>query len=466
MNFLRKYIGDRAFYRTLIVLAVPLVIQEGITNFVSLLDNLMIGGLGTEQMSSVSIINQLFFVFNLTLFGGFSGVSIFGAQFYGIGDFKGMRDTFRFRILFGAVVSALAVFVFACFGDKLTLLFLENDVNDPETVARTLEYGLSYLRIMLIGLVPFMIVRIYTGLLREMGETMLPMIASVAAILTNLVLNFLLIYGMFGFPRMGVKGAALATVIARFVEMGVVLIAVHRKPERFPFIKDAYKSIRVPSALVKKIIVTGAPLMLNEILWSIGSTAVTGNYSIRGLTVVAAMNIATTAWNLFCVIMFAMGTVVSIMVGQQLGAGDIEGAKDTDRKLIFATMIMHICIGLFVIAIAGWIPMLYNTEPAVRETATILLRIEGMVLPIHAFIHIAYFTIRSGGKTWITFLLDCGYTWVVSVVLSYCLCYLTSLPIIMIFFIVQFSDILKVLITIPVLRSGYWAKNLLDTHNA
>lgn len=460
MKFRKKYIGDKAFYSALIALAIPLIIQQGITNFVSLLDNLMVGRLGTIPMSSVSIMNQLIFVYNLTIFGGLSGASIFGAQFFGIGDWKGMRDTFRFRFLFGGVVSVLAIVILWFWGDALALLFMKSEVNDPADIALTVEHGMAYLKIALWGLVPFMVVQVYSGLLREIGETVSPMIASVIAILTNLVLNYIFIYGKLGCPAMGVAGAALATVIARFLEMGYIMWITHRGHARFRFIEGAYKSMHVPAELVRKIAVTGAPLMFNELLWSLGTTFVNANYSSRGLTVVAAMNIATTAWNLFCVIMFAMGSVVSIMVGQKLGAGDIEGAKDIDRKLIFANLVLHIAIGAFIVVTAELVPMLYKTEPEVRALAADFLRIMGLTMPISAFVHVAYFTIRSGGKTVVTFFFDSVYTWVVTASLSLVLCRYTALDVRTIFFIVHFSDIIKLVISIPMLRSGFWANNL------
>ena len=460
MNFRKKYIGDKAFYSALIALAIQLIIQQGITNFVSLLDNLMVGRLGTIPMSSVSIMNQLIFVYNLTIFGGLSGASIFGAQFFGTGDWKGMRDTFRFRLLFGGVVSVIAIVILWFWGDTLAMLFMKSEANNPTDIALTVEHGMAYLKIALWGLVPFMVVQVYSGLLREMGETVSPMIASVIAILTNLVLNYIFIYGKLGCPAMGVAGAALATVIARFLEMGYIMWITHREHARFRFIEGAYKSMHVPAELVRKIAITGAPLMFNELLWSLGTTFVNANYSSRGLVVVAAMNIATTAWNLFCVIMFAMGSAVSIMVGQKLGAGDIEGAKDIDRKLIFANLVLHIAIGVLIVATAGLVPMLYKTEPEVRSLAADFLRIMGLTMPISAFVHVAYFTIRSGGKTVVTFFFDSVYTWVVTASLSLVLCHYTTLDVRTIFFIVHFSDIIKLIISIPMLRSGFWANNL------
>lgn len=462
MTFREKYIGDRNFYRVLLVLVFPIIVQQGITNFVSLLDNLMVGRLGTLHMSAVSIVNQLIFVFNLAIFGGLSGASIFGTQFYGIHDWKGMRDTFRFKMLFSVITSVLAVAVFILFGEELVMLFLKSETNSAADIALTVELAGNYLWIALVGLLPFAIVQVYAGTLRETGETMIPMIAGCVAIGVNFVFNLLLIYGLLGFPEMGVSGAALATVISRFVELAIVVICTHRKKDgegsvKFRFIEGAYRSPRVPLLLVKKIVITGTPLLLNEIFWSLGTTFINQNYSTRGITVIAATNITSTAWNLFCVIMFAMGSAISIMVGQKLGAGDKEGAIDVDRKLLFFTFVSHCIIGVLLIAAAPFIPMLYNVEPEVRALTTKCLMIAGGSLPIHAMIHVIYFTVRSGGKTGITFLFDCVYTWVVPAMLSLVLCRFTSLPIVWVYFIIQFSDIIKVAIGVPMIKSGFWA---------
>ncbi|MBQ4349773.1 MAG: MATE family efflux transporter [Clostridia bacterium] len=462
MSFKKKYIGDRAFYRMLFVLVLPLIIQQGITNFVSLLDNVMVGGLGTLSMSAVSIVNQLIFVYNLAIFGGLSGASIFSTQFYGVGDWKGMRNTFRFKLIFTLTAGILATAVLLLFGDELMMLFLRGETNTPEEIAETVSAARAYLDVAVIGMIPFGLVQVYAGTMRETGETVSPMTAGLIAIVINLVFNYLLIYGKFGFPMLGVAGAAIATVLSRFVELCYVVISCHRRHEQFRFIEGVYKSLAVPGNLVRRIVVTGAPLLVNEILWSLGMTFISRNYSLRGITVIAASNIASTVWNLFCVIMFAMGSAVSILVGQRLGAGDREGAIDVDRKLIFFTLASHVAVGILLIAAAPFIPLLYKVEPEVRALATKFLMISGAAAPVHAFIHVVYFTIRSGGKTVITFLFDSVYTWVFPAMISLVLCRFTGLDIVWIYFAVQFIDVVKLFIGVPLLRSGFWANNVIE----
>lgn len=458
---LKRWIGDKQFYKAVLTLALPLVVQQAITSFVSLLDNVMVGGLSTESISAVAVVNQILLVFNLSLFGGLSGASIFGAQFFGKGDMKGMRETFRFKMILGVVLTILCIGLLSACGETFVGLFLQGE-SDVGSTALALQEGMSYLQVMLWGLFPFMVVQAYVSSLRETGETVAPMIASVIAILVNLVLNYVLIFGHFGFPRLGVTGAAIATVISRYVEMLYILLHAHRHQEKYHFLQGAYASLRMDGALLKRIIVTGSPLMFNEVLWSLGMTFINQSYSSRGLAAVAAVNITSTAWNLFSVVMMAMGSAVAIMVGQKLGVGDREGARDIDRKLVFLTVVMHIVMGALLVLAAGLIPKMYNVEESVRETTRQLLVVAGLSLPLHSFVHVVYFTIRSGGKTVITFLFDCVYTWLVPVALAYVLCTFTAMPIVEVYFCIQFIDIIKVIIGALMLRSDFWANNVVN----
>ena len=456
-----RFIGDKAFYKSVLVLLIPIIIQQFITSFVSLLDNIMVGSLGTEAISAASIANQVMMVFSLAIFGGMSGASIFGAQFFGKGDMDGMRHTFRVKIYFGVLCSTAAILVYLLFGESFISSFLKGESNGGD-LALTLKSGCNYLYIMLWGLPPFALVQVYAGTLRESGETRAPMFAGICAILTNLFGNWILIFGHLGAPALGVEGAAIATVISRYTELAIVAVHAHRHTDKYTFLEGVYKSPYVPGKLVGRIIRTAAPLLINEILWSLGMTFINQFYSSRGLNAVAALNINGTAFNLFCVIMFAMGSAVSIMVGQRLGAGKIDEARDVDRKLIFLTEVIHVIMGLAMILAAPLIPRLYNVSEDVRDLTRQLLIVVGMSLPIHSFAHVAYFTIRSGGRTVITFFFDAVYTWCVTVALAFCLTRFTDWPIVKIYFCVMFIDILKVIIGVLMIRSDFWARNVVN----
>ena len=186
----RGLIGDRAFYKRVLSIAVPIMIQNGITNFVNMLDNVMVGQLGTEAMSAVSIVNNLMFVFNLTVFGAISSAGIFTAQYHGLGDRNGIRNTFRFKLIIIAVTGIIGIIVFIAGGDMLINMFL-HDSESAGDLALTLNYAKTYLAIMLIGLFPYAISQAYASTLRETEQTVVPMVASIAAVATNFVFNYI-----------------------------------------------------------------------------------------------------------------------------------------------------------------------------------------------------------------------------------------------------------------------------------
>ena len=266
-GFLHKFIGDKAFYKMVLAIAVPIMIQNGITNFVGLLDNIMIGRVGTEPMSGVAIVNQLIFVYNLCLFGGVSGAGIFTAQYYGQKNHEGIRQTVRFKIWIVALITLFTTVLFLFAGDNLIQLYLQGE-GTVQSAAATLHYGRQYLFIMLTGLLPFMMVQVYSSTLRECGQTLLPMKAGIIAVCVNLVLNYILIYGKFGAPALGVQGAAIATVISRYVEAANILVHTHRRREQNPFVEGLYSTLKVPGNLVRKILIKGTPLLLTETLWA------------------------------------------------------------------------------------------------------------------------------------------------------------------------------------------------------
>ena len=459
MSIGKKLFGDKAFYKMVLAVAVPIMIQNGITNFVGLLDNIMVGRIGTEQMSGIAIVNQLLMVFNLAIFGAISGAGIFSAQFFGCQDHKGVRHTFRFKMYICAVILVLGILVLFFGGEKLILMYLHGEDN-TQALEAALHYGKQYLGVMLIGLLPFALEQVYTSTLRECGETMVPMKAGITAVLVNLVLNYLLIFGKFGFPELGVVGAAIATVISRYVQAAMVIVWTHTHVQQMPFIVGAYKEFTIPSQLSSKILVKGTPLMINEIMWSAGMATLMQCYSVRGLDTVAALNISTTISNLFNVVFIALGSAISIIVGQLLGAGKMEEAKDTDTKLIAFSVFSCVGIGLVLILLAPLFPMLYNTTNNVKELATWFLRIAAGCMPIAAFMHASYFTLRSGGKTIVTFLFDSVFLWCVSIPLAYVLSRFTDMPIIPLYLACQLIDILKCILGFVLVKKGVWLQNI------
>lgn len=456
----KPYVGDKAFYRMTLAIAVPIMIQNGISNFVSMLDNIMVGNVSAEQMSGVSIVNQLIFVFNLMIFGAVSGAGIFGAQFYGSGDTKGVRDTFRFKIISCGLLTALGILIFLGFGEELIRLYLQGE-GDVAQIDACFGYAKKYLLIMLVGFVPFYVSQCYASTLRETGETILPMAAGIAAVVVNFCFNLVLIFGLLGFPALGAAGAAIATVVSRFVEAGIVIIAVHCKKKKYTFIQGAYKSFRVPGNLAKGILQKGIPLLLNETLWAGGMAFLNQCYSVRGFDVVPAVNISSTISNVFNVSFIAMGSAIGIIVGQLLGAGKMEEAVETDRKLIAFSVVSCLLFAVVLFALSPFFPLIYKGVSTNSHTmASSFMRIAACCMPIGAYANAAYFTLRSGGKTFITILFDSCYVWLLVAPFAYCLSRFTSLPIVPLFFCCQFIEIGKCIIGAIMIKSGIWINKI------
>lgn len=458
-RILSKYVGDKNFYRKVLLVAVPIMIQNAITNFVSLLDNIMVSRIGTEQFSGVAIVNQLFFVCYLCMFGAISGAGIFTAQYFGNNDNEGVKYTFRFKLIICSIIIVSTMLLFSFAGNELIDLYLRGKDDGSDVVAAGM-YGREYMLVMLVGLLPMMLSQVYAGTLRECGKTLVPMIAGIVAVFVNLGLNYVLIYGQLGFPRLGVEGAALATVISRFIEAFIVIVWTHWKKESHPYIIGMYKSLYIPKNLTVSIIKKGTPLLVNETLWAAGMAMLVQCYSIRGMNIVAGLNICNTIVNIFNVVFFAMGDAVAIFVGQLLGAGKMKEAKDTARKLIAFSVVCATTVAVIVYFTSGLFPVLFKPNAQTLEVATGLVIIAALFMPQVAFLHTAYFTIRSGGKTFITFLFDSVYLWVIEVPIAFVLSRYTDWSVFGIYIAVQLSDSIKCIIAYYLVKKGVWMNNI------
>lgn len=360
----KKYIGNKAFYMMVMAIAVPIMIQNGLTNFVNLLDNIMVGRLGTEEMSGVSIVNQIIFVYNLCIFGGTAGVGIFTAQYFGQKNDEGIRSTFRYKIWLALIITVGAAFLLLFFGKQLILLYLMGENGGNEKLA--LEYGMTYLRIILLDLPAFMILQVYASTMRECGETVVPMKAGAAAVAVNLIFNYLLIYGKFGFPRLGVAGAAVATVLSRYTETAIVVIWAHTHEKENTYMTGLYKTLSVPRDHVKKYFIKGTPFF----------------------------------------------------------------------------------------------PRIYNTTEAVRKAAMGLVLAQAVFIPQNAFLNAAYFTLRAGGKTGVTFFFDCVFLWCVNIPIVFVLCRYTGLAPWAVYSAMQIGEWLKCIAGAVMVKKGVWLENL------
>lgn len=461
LSFKDKYFGDKNFYKMTLTIAIPIIIQNLLTNLVSMADNIMVGQLGTNQMSGVAIINQLFFVFNLLVFGGMSGAGLFSAQYFGQKNHNGVRDVFRMKILIGIAIIAISLSVMIFLHEPLINMFL-HEGSSSGNIQETFNYAKNYLYIMVIEIAPFVISNCYNTTLKESGQTVVPMKAGVLAVVFDIVLNYIFIFGKLGFPAMGVVGAAIATVISRFVECGYLVIYTHRHSNDYPFIKHCYRTLKVPGSLVKKIIVTGTPLMLNEFLWAGGLTLQTQALSTKGLATVGGLNICNTIGNISNCIFVTMGTTIAIVVGQLLGAGKLKEAKVTATRM--AAFSLLISFGMIIILglLGPVFPHFYNTTDEIRELATKFIWAVAAATPFISLSNSEYFILRSGGKTIITFLFDSCFVCLVNVPVAICLTKFTAIHIVGIFFLVNMLECIKALIGFIMVKKDIWLNTIVD----
>lgn len=450
---------NKQIYKKALALAVPMMIQNGITNMVGLIDNVMVGSLGTEAITAVSIVGQLIFVFNLAIFGGLSGPGIYSAQYYGQNNLEGFRSTFRLKqsICGICLLGGIAAFIFG--GETLIELYLHGESAGIDPVL-TMNYAKKYMNIMLLGLFPFVVTQIYASSLRESGDSVKPMIAGIASVAIDIVFNYLLIYGKLGLPALGVRGAAIATVMARIAEMCIVVIWSHARKDKHIFLQGIYRTFLVPKAISVKIIKKGFPIFMNEFLWAGGLAALTQCYSLRGLEIVAGLNISNALCNMLNVVFVALGNAVGIIIGQTLGASRYEQAKKNSFHLMWFTGVVSVGLTVVLVAVSGVFPEFYDTSDRVKDYAQRFIVITALFFPVQGFLNALYFTLRSGGKTLITFLFDSVYSWLIPLPAAFILCRFTNLPIFAVYAVIQSADIIKVIVGYILIKKGVWISNL------
>jgi len=457
---LKQFIGTKKFYKMLFLIVLPIVLQQFITQFVSLLDNLMIGQIGESEMAGVSLGNQLLFIFNLSVFGSLAGASIFSTQFLGANNKDGFHETIRFKWLLGIIIFIISTLIFIFFSEFLIKAFIttnEGDSTNPEVV---LSSGKTYLMIMIIGNLPFIIKEIYSSSLREMKETFFPMLSGVVAIFINLIINYLLIFGKFGCPQLGVTGAAIGTVVSRFIEMILVVTYTHIKKEKFSSFSGVYNKILVRKESIKKFLPRSLLLLTNEICWSLGLTLILKSYSIRGLDIVASFNICNTIANVFLTIGTSFGNATGIIIGNQLGSNEIQKAKESSMIILGFSVLATFIFTAIMIGAAYFVPNLYNASDSIKTTARDLILIAAIFLPFQTWNCVCYFTLRAGGKVILTMFFDCLFVIFVRFPVSYILSKYTGLDIRLVYIVGHLLEVCKSFVGFILVKKDIWLKTI------
>ncbi|XMB86889.1 MATE family efflux transporter [Mycoplasmatota bacterium WC44] len=447
---LQKFIGNKKFYKNLLTIVLPIAIQQLITASVQLVDNVMVGSLGESTISAVAVTNQMFFVLILLVFGIVGGAGIYTAQYFGSKDYDKLKQTYRFKVIFCLILAGISTLIVSFYGENIIRFFTDSQ--------ETIDLGKSYLSIVRFTIIPMFLSIALSSTFREIAMPKLPMVASLAAIFVNTILNYVLIFGNFGFPQLGIVGAAYATLIARCVELVILLFLVKSKGQVFS--SSIANLLKVEKAVLSSIFIVALPMMLNEVLWALGQTAFLKAYSTRGDIALAAFNISNTISQLVFVVFAAMSTAIAVMVGNTLGANELEEAKENSIKLLAFSVFVSFVSGLFLIVGSFFIPDIYNVADVTKEIVSFNLKVNGLFIPLYAFNAGIFFVLRAGGDTKSALIMDALFMWVVSVPIALALAYLTKIDVRYMFLLVQCTEIIKLLFSSNRYKKGYWIKNL------
>ena len=438
---------DRDFYTSISRLALPIMAQSLISASMNLLDVVMLGQMGDTAVTAVGLANQLYFLLMFLLFGISSGAAVFTAQYWGRGDVPGIR-----RVLGICLTISLAGGVlFTGLALGFTRPVLHIYTNDPAVI----ELGARYLRWAGLGYLFFAVSYSYASVLRSTGQVRLPVTVSAAAILFKTGLSYLLIFGKAGLPALGVEGAAIATMIARMLECAALLIFTYRW--KLPAAASLREMSDFDRHFLARYLKTALPVVFNESLWSLGITTYNAIYAHIGTESIAAVNIAGTVESLAFVIFIGISDACAILVGNKIGAGDMETAYTYARRSLTLAILGGMAVGGVILLTSGAILSLYKVSPDSLEYARRILIVQGLVLWIRVSnMTVIVGVLRSGGDTRFSLIVDAGTLWLIGVPTALLGAFVLHLPVYWVYLMVLSEEAVKLLVSLLRFRSRQW----------
>ncbi len=442
---------DKHFFSQVFRIGLPITIQNLTLASLNLVDNIIIGGLGEAAIAGVGLANQYFFLLNLLLFGIASGSSIFTAQYWGSKDIKNIHRVLGLCLLTGGG----AAFVFTLGGLFFPAEIIGIFSEDPEVIM----LGSQFLRIIVLSYVVTAVTFSYSFTLRSTGTVKAPMAVSIVALSVNTVLNYLLVYGYFGFPALGVRGSAISTVIARFIELALLLFIVYGKA--YPAAAKVRELTDISLGFAKRFFKVTVPVILNESMWALGVTLYAVVYARMGTEVIASTNISGTIERIVWVIFLGFGNACGVMLGNKIGEGDDKAAFLYAKRFSLLGPAAAVAIGAVMIFLSGWALSPYNVSTAVYQYAQMNLIVFCCFMWVKVFNYINIVGIlRSGGDTTFCLILDTGGVWLVGVPLAFLGGLFWHLPIYWVYALVNIEEVFKLILGIPRLLSKKWINNL------
>lgn len=443
----------KEFFSRLLFLALPIMLQNLLASSVSFIDTVMIGTVGEDALAAVGLANQMFFLITLFFFGVSSGAAIFVAQYWGAQDRTSMHRVMGIALAISLVGAAFSSFISLTFPSAIMHIFTD----DPIVVQR----GTEYLRVVAVSYLFTAVVMIYSTSLRSTGDAKTPLYISLLSMSLNVVLNYLLILGKFGFPRMEVRGAALATAIARGVEVALLLVLVYKR--KSPVAAPLGSLVRFSRPLVKKYLVTCLPVIMNEMFWSLGMTAYKVAFSKMGIEVIASVNVSESIQNLFFVVLMGVSNASAIMIGNRIGENRLDLARLYAKRLLLLGFFTGAVLGASLAFFSPWLPIPFNLSSTVSHMTTLSLISLGSLIPIKAFnMVLVVGVLRSGGDTRFSMITELAGVWFIGVPCAFIGALLLGMPIHMLYLFVGLEEAFKFVFGIVRIKSGKWVNRLTE----
>lgn len=447
-NIIKK---DRYFYTKLIAIGLPIAFQNFITSSLNMIDIFMISSLGDTSVAGVGGANKLFFLLNLFLFGTSSGTAIFAAQYWGKKDVKNIRRILGVCI----IISVSGGMLFS-----IAALFFPNVImNIFATDVEVIVEGSRYLRVIGISYCFTAISFAYVFVLRGINQVKIPMVITIICILINTFLNWVLIFGNLGMEPLGVRGAAIATVIARILECTLLIVSVYML--KLPIAAKLKELFDINMEFIKKYLFTVAPVIGNEVMWSLGISIYAFVYGRMGEVVMASMTLTQTIEQLAMVLFFGMASACSVMLGNDIGNNNVERAYEYARKFLKISIVFSIVMSGFVILISGFVVELFNVSEIVKYNAKLCLIVFSIYIPFKVLnLMIIIGVLRSGGDTRFTMLLDMCGVWCIGVPLAFITGLYFELNIQYVYAFVLAEEFFKLFFGLRRMYSKKWLNNL------
>ena len=447
-------LNKKAFLKKMIFIGFPMMLQSTISNLLNFVDNIMVGGLGSVAIEAVSIVNQIFFVYICVLCGAISGAGVFSTQFFGKKDYEGVKKIFQIKWIFAIVIILFTIIVFYLFKCDIVGLYLHKC--NAERKLEILNAVNLYFPFIILSAIPFGIRKIYESTLNESGNTKITMYSSVIAVISNTILNYSLIYGKFGFPVLGIRGAAIATFISRCIEFFIVIIF----SKQFTFFKSIYSNFVVTRDYFLKITKNITPLIVNTFFWSYSFSIIIQIYSLKDIDNIAIMSIATTFSYIFIDLLVAVGNTAEIILGHELGKNNFNLANILAKRILLVTFSIALFFSFIMYFYSFYFPDFYNVNAEIKNMATKCIQSFAVTFVFTTFVNTSFHILRAGGKTVLTTLFDSVFLWVIMIPIQFLLVKFTGLELFQIYFLVLFLQIVQVIVGYILISKKVWIQNL------